>query len=77
MNKRIIDLIGQKFGRLAVLKFVYTKKGHAFFLCQCSCGRKHITRGTRLRNEGVKSCGKCIHPLGYKMHNFQHYQFPH
>ena len=51
------DLTGQKFGRLAVLKYAYTKGGHSFFECQCECGKKTIARGTRVKTGDKKSCG--------------------
>ena len=38
-----IDLTGQKFGRLTVIKRVEnTKEGRAKWLCQCECG--HIIK---------------------------------
>lgn len=48
-----IDLTGQKFGDLTVLKYA----GDKYWLCQCSCGKIKEIHGTRLRNGWVTSCG--------------------
>lgn len=74
-NNNFKDITGQKFGRLTVIKFAYVKDENAYFLCQCDCGRKHITKGARLRNGGVKTCGKCINPSGYRIHNMHKHKF--
>jgi len=55
---RIIDLSGQRFGRLIVLK----KEGKTTYnkitwLCQCICGNKTTTTGSALKKGHTKSCG--------------------
>ena len=50
---KIIDLTGQKFGKLTAIKYVGNKK----WLCKCDCGNSHITQGILLRNNRVTSCG--------------------
>lgn len=61
MPKRI-DLIGQRFGRLVVVREAEERKnGHIHWICQCDCG--NITspiNATCLRSGSTKSCG-CIH----------------
>lgn len=55
---KIIDLTGQKFGRLAVIaRAGSNSKGNALWLCQCECGKEHIAVGWRLKNGDIKSCG--------------------
>ena len=56
---KCIDLTGQRFGKLIVLKRVKSnKRGLACFLCQCDCGSDPIVVvGTHLRNGNTKSCG--------------------
>lgn len=54
-----IDLTGQQFGDLTVLKYA----GDKYWLCQCSCGKIKEIHGTRLRNGWVTSCG---HRSGFK-----------
>lgn len=42
-HSRAIDLVGQRFGRLTVIKRHGTKKnGNASWLCQCDCGNKVV-----------------------------------
>lgn len=52
----IIDLKGQKFGRLLVLNFSHTNK-KVYWLCKCDCGTKHTVRGNNLKSGRVTSCG--------------------
>lgn len=53
-----IDLIGQKFGRLTVLRFVdQTKFRHSRWLCKCDCGIEKIIVAYDLKNGHTKSCG--------------------
>ena len=57
---RAIDLVGQRFGRLTVIKRHGTKKnGNAAWLCQCDCGNKVVVDGYAMRHGVVNSCG-CI-----------------
>jgi len=52
------DLAGRVYGRLTVLPF--TKKDQrysAYWLCQCSCGKKKFIRVDHLNSGRVKSCG--------------------
>lgn len=56
----LIDLIGQKFGKLKVLKRAKNDKcGNRCWLCQCSCGDENeiIVRGDSLKTGHTKSCG--------------------
>ena len=59
-KKRLIDLTGQKFGRLIALKKLgNNKKGGARWLCVCNCGKEKIISSWKLRNGDTQSCG-CI-----------------
>ena len=58
----LIDLTGQKFGRLTVIKReANSNRGQARWLCKCDCGNTTIVKGTELRRsgarKGVRSCG--------------------
>jgi len=55
----IVDETGNKYGKLTVLSFAYTKDGFAYWNCICDCGTKKIIKGNHLRNGDIKSCG-CI-----------------
>jgi len=52
-----MDLVGQKYGRLTVLKEVEKKGNKRRFLCRCDCGNTTIVPMSSLRNSSVQSCG--------------------
>lgn len=55
---KLIDLTGQKFGKLTVIKRVEnTKRGAARWLCICECGNKTVVIGDELRKGTAQSCG--------------------
>jgi hypothetical protein len=58
---RRVDLTGQKFNRLLVIK--RAKKvdsgGRAFWECVCDCGNFVIAEGYGLKSGGVKQCHFC------------------
>lgn len=57
---KLIDLTGQRFGRLVVIGRAGTDKyGNALWLCQCDCGSFLIVRGSHLQHKATQSCG-CI-----------------
>lgn len=54
----LIDLIGQRYGRLAIVdRAPNTAAGLARWLCQCDCGATKIVTGDGLRSGSTKSCG--------------------
>lgn len=56
-----IDLFGNKFGRLTVIRKIDKNKwGNSRWLCLCDCGKEKIIRGSHLKNGHTKSCG-CLH----------------
>ena len=58
---QIIDLTGQKFGRLTVLKMAEIRTQRLIFWdCLCECGNYVSISGQSLRSGGAKSCG-CLH----------------
>lgn len=51
-------IIGQRFGRLVVLRFAYRNKNRkAFYECQCDCGQTAVIALSNLRTGNSKSCG--------------------
>lgn len=66
MTKRIkfpdgstgIDLSGQKFGKLTVIKYARKNKANrSFFYCKCECGNTKVIRQNSLLSGHTKSCG--------------------
>lgn len=60
----LVDLTGQRFNKLKVLKRAPVPEGkksrEAWWLCQCDCGNEVVVRGSSLRKGETGSCG-CLH----------------
>lgn len=53
-----IDLTGQVFGRLTVIKRTENPPSkRVWWDCACSCGESTVVRGISLRRQDTKSCG--------------------
>lgn len=58
MGRPAIDLTGQVFGRLTVIKRVKNSNdGHARWECQCECGNIVTVSSNVLKKGNTKSCG--------------------
>ena len=53
----MIDLVGQKYGRLTVVEFVKLENHKTFWKCVCDCGLTVVAKGNSLRSGNTKSCG--------------------
>lgn len=77
-RSRIVDLVGQRFGRLVVEGLDANKsytKHQAFYKCRCDCGGYITTQASSLKNGSTKSCG-CLPRerfdyVGYEDENFK------
>lgn len=54
---KMIDLTGQRFGRLQVIQRAENIHNEAAWLCKCDCGQEATIRGYSLRSGATKSCG--------------------
>lgn len=54
------DLTGQKFGKLTVIEYLYTKNKRPYYRCSCECGGEKIAQGKLLKNGQIVSCGCMI-----------------
>jgi len=56
---KLVDLTGQKFGRLTVLYRIKNNYNncHAKWHCQCSCGKEINFNSDKLKSGHTKSCG--------------------
>jgi len=52
-----LDLTGQRFTRLRVLKFAGAWKGQRWWRCRCRCKKIKLASTSQLRHGLVKSCG--------------------
>ena len=63
---QVKDIMGQKFGKLTVISFAYTKDNRAYWHCICDCDKDKeikkdvIVSGKELRSGKIRSCG-CLH----------------
>lgn len=68
MSRKRLELTGQKFGRLTVIKFSHINKSkNTCWLCKCRCGKETIVRGYSLKYGDTKSCG-CLKKEFYEKH---------
>jgi hypothetical protein len=85
MPSRFIDITGQRFGRLIVLKFDGLDAFRAaMFLCSCDCGNEKSIRSRDLRRGVSTSCGcyrteltvlrSTTHGLAPRGHHFKIYK---
>lgn len=56
MPAKLIDVSGQKFGRLTALSYT-GKAGRFKWLCICECGNEARVSGHQLRSGQTRSCG--------------------
>lgn len=56
---KLIDLTGQKFGRLTVIAKDNNRKSStgSYWVCQCECGKIKSIRSASLRKGEIQSCG--------------------
>lgn len=62
MSRELIDLVGQKFGKLTVIKrdhdYISPKgRREPQWVCECECGGTSIVSSSHLRRGHTKSCG--------------------
>ena len=75
-NKKLIDVLGQRFGLLVVTHPV-TRGVRSHWACKCDCGNmKEILGSSHLRNGNITSCGCLqhaikVHPSSYIFRMYQ------
>ena len=55
--RKLVDLTGQRFGRLTVIERAENKQNCTTWRCKCECGSIRIVRSCSLRSGRTKSCG--------------------
>jgi 5-methylcytosine-specific restriction endonuclease McrA len=56
-RKRVVDLVGRRFGRLVVSKRSSNNGSRVRWMCSCDCGRKRDVFGRSLVSGRTRSCG--------------------
>jgi 5-methylcytosine-specific restriction endonuclease McrA len=71
VGRKVIDLTGQRFGKLVVLEGgkERNKHGQIQWKCRCDCGEVKEVTGAKLRSGHIKSCG-CLRVLDIKGEKF-------
>lgn len=56
---KLIDLTGNKYGKLTVLYRDTERKTNSgsYWICQCDCGKIKSVKSSSLRNGEIQSCG--------------------
>lgn len=54
---KLIDMTGQRFGRLLVISKATPKGRNTRWICQCDCGKEVIATRDKLLKGATKSCG--------------------
>lgn len=59
------NIVGQKFGKLTVIKKTDERyvDGSVLYLCKCDCGKEIKTTSSRLKSGHLKTCGDPIHQI--------------
>lgn len=57
MSAKMIDISGQRFGRLVAIKSTSDEKGRFMWKCRCDCGNTHLVKSVNLRRGTTRSCG--------------------
>jgi len=70
---KLIDLTGERYGRLVVLERAPNDGRRTMWRCVCDCGTEVVVRAENLRSGNTKSCGcyKIDHPARFK-HGYAH-----
>lgn len=70
---KLIDLTGQRFGRLEVIQRAPNQRNKTFWLCQCDCGQQKEICGNLLKTGNTKSCG-CLNREKLYQHHIEKIQ---
>jgi len=75
IQKKRMDIVGKKFGKLTVESFAYAKDTHTYFNCVCDCGKGCIVMGKHLVSGNTSSCGCINHGKGQVRKNIKGRKF--
>lgn len=73
MGRKVVELTGQRFGRLTVIRKYGIDKhnGNVTWLCKCDCGKTTVVSSAKLRRGNTQSCG-CLLLESIKKSNTKH-----
>src|SRR5690349_12086242 len=56
-RRKVLDLAGQRFGKLEALQCIGMRKNATYWRCRCDCGRETRVSVGNLRSGQIKTCG--------------------
>ena len=68
---KLIDLTGQKFGRLTVIERTRNNNNKVCWICRCECGNLKTVAGKDIKSGNTRSCG-CIKHESKHNPNYKH-----
>ena len=63
--KKIMDLTGERYGKLVVLELDHIERSIKYWKCKCECGNTTVVREGNLKSGTTKSCG-CLRKISKK-----------
>lgn len=54
---KLVDLTGQRFGRLTVIEQAESRNKNSAWLCKCDCGKYTVVSAPNLKSGSTCSCG--------------------
>lgn len=57
MGRKLIDLTGQRFGKLTVISFDHRGSKKTYWNCSCDCGGKRTVSSDHLKSGEIIDCG--------------------
>ena len=73
---RLIDIAGQRYGHLTVVKYDGHRNGRAYWLCKCDCGNQKVIAARDFAFGTTKSCGCMQHAHGLRKYGDAEYRNP-
>lgn len=56
-QSKVVDLTGERYGKLVVLKLDHIEKSRRYWECQCDCGNTTVVVEGNLKGGITRSCG--------------------
>lgn len=70
-RKKVIDIVGKRFGRLTVIGRAPNKGEKTMWICKCDCGKTKVVAGCNLKAGKSRSCG-CLSSEITTQQNIKH-----
>lgn len=75
MPKKIIDMTGNRYGKLVVLEMIHEEKKKTKCKCQCDCGKIFVSNSYDIRNGHTNSCGCLKNQPSKRIEDLSYFKF--